>query len=215
MNGRCVVVFGREPIPGQVKTRLAAAIGADRAAAVYEVLLEHTLSTASSSGARVVLSLAEQPSEQWTDAGAVDHIEVQPTGSLGSRLFEAFRRRFVEGEDNVIVIGSDCPVLTVDHLTSAADALADVPVVLGPAEDGGYWLVGQRPPGLDLFSEIRWSHPTTLHQTRDRLQSMRARWREIECLRDVDDGGDLEAAIQDPATPRDLVERLLSILGAS
>jgi hypothetical protein len=209
-----VVVFGREPVPGRVKTRLAATIGADRAAAVYEVLLEHTVRTAASSGARTILSLAEEPSAQWAGAGAVDLTEVQPTGSLGHRLLEAFRRRFAEGEHTVVIIGSDCPMLTVDHLASAADALASVPVVLGPAEDGGYWLVGQRPPGLDLFSEIRWSHPRTLHQTRQRLQSMQARWREIECLRDVDDGADLEAAIEDPSTPGNLGARLRSILGA-
>jgi rSAM/selenodomain-associated transferase 1 len=208
-------VFGREPVPGRVKTRLAATIGPERAAAVYKALLDHTLRTAASSGGRVILSLAEEPSEHWEGAGAVDHTEVQPAGGLGFRLAEAFRRRFAEGETMVVVVGSDCPAVTADHLTAATDALARVPVVLGPAEDGGYWLVGQRPPGVDLFSEIEWSHPRTLRQTRERLQAIRADWRELECLRDVDDDGDLKAALDDPATPRDLVERLRSILGPS
>ncbi len=85
----CVVVFGREPIPGKVKSRLAAGNGSECAARVYATILEHTLETARNSGARVVLSLAEVPSGSW--AGNLDvPVEAQRGSNLGDRMEDAF-----------------------------------------------------------------------------------------------------------------------------
>ena len=203
----CVVVFGREPVAGEVKTRLAAGIGGPAAARIYAVTLEHTLEAVVDSGARVVLSLAEAPSDEW--ARGIDcSIEVQGTGDLGDRMADAFERRFSEAEERVIIIGSDCPLITPEHLQAAADALADRDVVLGPAIDGGYWLVGQRRPGVDLFSDIPWSSHDTLDQTRQRLADVEASWTELEELRDIDNREDLAAALEDPRLPEDLCRRL-------
>ena len=203
----CVVVFGREPAAGEVKTRLAAGIGGPAAAWVYAVTLEHTLEAAVDSGARVILSLAAAPSAEWA-GGIVCSIEVQGTGDLGDRMKDAFEQRFSEGEERVIIIGSDCPMITREHLQAAADALADRDVVLGPAVDGGYWLVGQRLPGVDLFSEIPWSSHDTLETTRRRLAAIGAGWAELEELRDIDNRQDLEAVLDDPRLPEDLCRRL-------
>jgi rSAM/selenodomain-associated transferase 1 len=203
----CVVVFGREPVAGEVKTRLAAGIGGPEAARVYAVILEHSLEGAVDSGARVVLSLAAAPSGEWARR-IVCSIEVQGTGDLGDRMKDAFERRFSEGEERVIIIGSDCPMITPEHLQAAADALAERDVVLGPAVDGGYWLVGQRRPGVDLFSDIPWSSHDTLETTRRRLAAIGAGWAEIEELRDIDTNEDLVAALDDPSLPEDLCRRL-------
>ena len=203
----CVVVFGREPVAGEVKTRLAAGIGGPAASRIYAVTLEHTLEALVDSGARVVLSLAEASSDEW--ARGIDcSIEVQGTGDLGDRMADAFERRFSEAEERVIIIGSDCPLITPEHLQAAADALADRDVVLGPAIDGGYWLVGQRRPGVDLFSDIPWSSHDTLDQTRQRLADVKASWTELEELRDIDTREDLEAVLDDPRVPEDLCRRL-------
>jgi len=198
------VVFGRQPVPGRVKTRLGVSIGAEAAARVYAVLLEHALDVvlraASAAGVAVVLSLAEPAEDGWRpvagEAGLADlRIEVQPEGDLGTRLADCFERRFAEGVDQVVVVGSDCPGLGGWHLLEAGAALRSMPVVLGPAMDGGYWMIGQRRPGLDLFTSIPWSSPQTLEATRNRLTVLGAGWSELEALRDIDEVESLRAEL--------------------
>ena len=208
----CVVVFGREPAPGRVKTRLAAGIGGRAAARVYAVTLEQTLAVAVGSGARVVLSLAGPPSGAWV-RGLDVLIELQDIGDLGDRMADAFSRRFAEGEERVMIVGSDCPYLATEHLRGAAVGLDDSDVVLGPASDGGYWLVAQRAPGVDLFSSIPWSSHNTLQRTQQRLDDIGASWSLLEELADIDTAEDFEAAIDDPRTPGELARRLLKARG--
>lgn len=213
MSAGCVVVFGREPVPGRAKTRLAATIGERAAARVYGVMLEHTVRTATAAARRPVLSLAEPASPGWSPPLPVE-VEVQAAGNLGTRLHDAFRRRFADGEERVVVVGSDCPGITAGQLETAISALDTAPLVLAPAADGGYWLVAQRPPGVDLFSGVPWSTPDTLEATRRRLVDLGVAWRELVELRDVDTAGDLEAALRDPATPPELAARLAACLSS-
>lgn len=186
----CLVVFGREPVPGRVKTRLARDIGAERAAAVYTRLLEWTLIEAMATGIAVVLSLAEAQTGCWTPPEG-PLVEVQGHGDLGQRMSEAFRRRFAEGADRVLLIGSDCPGVTRVHLLKAIEVLGDAAVVLGPSEDGGYWAIGQQAPGVDCFTGVPWSSSETLQATRDRLRLRHVDWAETETLADVDTAEDL------------------------
>jgi len=207
----CLVVFGREPIPGKVKSRLATGIGPEAAARVYATVLEHTLETARSSGARVVLSLAEEPSGSWA-RNLVVPVEVQRGSDLGDRMDDAFARRFSEGEGRVVIVGSDCPWILATHIAKASANLGGVDVVLGPATDGGYWLVAQRPPGLAMFARIPWSSPETLARTRKRISSLGGTWSELEELVDIDTVEDLELLLNHPRTPEALRRRLLSAL---
>lgn len=209
MNG-CVVVFGREPVPGRVKSRLAAALGDSGAARVYAATLEHTLDVAKASGARVVLSLAEAASNGFVRRVKV-RVEIQRGLELGDRMGDAFARRFAEDERRVVVVGSDCPWITPKHLNRAAAELSAVDAVLGPAADGGYWLVAQRPPGLALFEGIPWSSPETLERTRERVVALGGSWSELEELVDIDTAADLELVLADPRTPEGLRLRLRSI----
>ncbi len=213
MSGGCVVVFGREPVAGRVKTRLAGTLGGPAAARIYRVLLEHSLSAAAATGGRVVLSLAEPPSGAFTPRPSIE-VETQTGGDLGGRLLEAFQRRFGEGEERVVVIGSDCPGVNVERLQDALAAVAGGAPVLAPAADGGYWLVAQRRPGVDLFSAVPWSSPRTMEATRRRLEGLGVPWLELEELRDIDTADDLEAALRDPATPPELANRLVSCLSS-
>jgi len=206
----CVVVFGREPIPGEVKSRLAAGIGAEAAARVYAAILEHTLEVARNSGARVVLSLAEVPSGSWArDVGAV--VEIQRGNDLGDRMDDAFARRFAEGEGRVVMVGSDCPWFTTTHVAKASAKLGGADAVLGPATDGGYWLVAQRPPGLAMFARIPWSSPETLEETRKRISALGGTWFELEELVDIDTE-DLELVLDDPRTPEQLRDKIRDAL---
>jgi rSAM/selenodomain-associated transferase 1 len=203
----CVVVFAREPVPGEVKTRLREGIGAEAAAHVYAATLEHTLEIAKTSGARVVLSLADVPSGAW--ARRIDTaIEIQRGADIGDRMDDAFARRFGEGEQRVVIIGSDCPWSAATCIAKASAKLGGVDAVLGPTRDGGYWLVAQRPPGLPLFTRISWSSPETLEQTRARIRALGGTWSELEELIDIDTADDLEIVLSDPRTPETLRRRL-------
>ncbi len=200
-----VVVFAREPVPGRAKTRLAATVGGIAAAAVYAALFENTLAVAAGTGFDLVLSLAEPPSPAWT--GCLGwRWEVQSGADLGNRMLKAFEVRFGEGYDRVLIVGSDVPNLGVDHLRSAERALDTAAAVLGPASDGGYWLVAQRRPGVDLFSGIPWSSPDTLAATRRRLEQLRVTWSELEQLDDLDTEGRSQRRPRRP-TPRPRTSR--------
>lgn len=201
-----IVVFARPPLPSLGKTRLAAAIGAVAASRVAEILLEHTLVAAAGAGRRTVLALAGSP-EGWRAPDGFE-VEGQGPGGLGERMAAAFARRFAEGQRRVVLVGADCPAMSPSRFDRAFSALDRTAVVLGPATDGGYWLVGQRAPGVDLFSGVVYSSPETLAATRARLAERKLGWSELEVLADVDTRADLDAAIDDPSVPADLRQRL-------
>ena len=207
----CVVVFGREPLPGKVKNRLAAGIGAEAAARIYAAILEHTLDVTKNSGGRVVLSLADVPVGSWARNLDVA-IEVQRGKDLGDRMEDAFARRFAEGEGRVMVVGSDCPWFTAAHVAKASAKLGGMDAVIGPATDGGYWLVAQRPPGLPIFTQVPWSSPDTLERTRKRIAALGGTWSELEELVDIDTVDDLELVLDHPRTPEPLRKRLRAAL---
>ena len=205
-----VVVFGREPVPGRVKTRLAARLGAAAAAAVYEALLTHALAEATATGWHVTLSLAEAPSPGWRPPAAVA-MEVQPPGSLGERMAAAFRRAFAANRDPVVLVGSDLPLLSRSHLADAAEGAGRRGVALGPALDGGYYLVAQRAPGLDLFDAIPWSSPRTFEATLARARSLGVEPALLPLLPDADTTGDLREALTNPG----LDTGLRAVIGAA
>lgn len=186
----CVVVFGREPLPGSVKTRLAASVGEEAAAAIYRELLAHTLAVATAIDADAVLAIAEPPARDFRPPGDVA-VEIQAAGDLGHRLTAAFERRFAEGYRRVVVIGSDCAALEPRHLEAALEGLAEHSVVLGPANDGGYWLIGLCAPAPELFADLPWSTADVLELTRGRLRELELSWLELDELHDLDTEADL------------------------
>jgi len=190
-----------------VKTRLARDLGAEAAAAVYRELLEHALAAATATGWPVTLALAEPPDEDLVLPGTA-MIELQVAGDLGRRMASAFAARFREGATRVLLIGSDLAALSTHHLKRAATELERAEVVLGAARDGGYWLVGQRSPGVDVFSQVPWSSSETLAATRRRSAQLGVRVAHVETLADVDTIDDLAAALADPGVADGLKARL-------
>jgi len=207
----CIVVFGREPLPGRAKTRLSVGIGDAAAARVGQVLLQQTLTAALATRLPVTLALADEPTAALALPAGIE-LAIQPEGDLGQRMAAAFREAFDAGHDRVVLVGTDIPGLRAEHLLAARGRLTAVPVVLGPARDGGYYLVAQRAPGLDLFTEIPWSSPDTLMATRRRIEAHGAFHREIEPLGDVDTEADLRAALGDPDLPDALCDALRAAL---
>jgi len=191
-------VFAKPPIPGAVKTRLAAAIGGERAAAVHAELVERTLATAVAARAAGTVGAVEL----WCASDAEDShflrwrnrygvtLALQRDGSLGCRMEHALQAALVRGSP-AILVGSDCPALDVGYIAAAAAALARRDAVFGPAEDGGYVLVGLSRP-VAAFDAIEWGTPTVMAATRVRLAAAGASWSELPTRWDVDSASDLE-----------------------
>ena len=194
-----LLIFAREPVLGRVKTRLAADIGPEAALAVYRELLALTAAAVQTAAVPATVWLAEaphptadaaQPRPEWP--GLPWHVQ-PPAGQLGERMSYAFGEAFAAGAGRVVVIGTDCPGLTAAILQEAFAALATHDLVVGPAEDGGYYLLGLRELQPALFANKDWSTATVLTDTLADADRLGLRVARLPVLRDVDSGPDLAA----------------------
>jgi rSAM/selenodomain-associated transferase 1 len=170
---RALVVFARVPVLGEVKTRLAASIGAPAALAAYRELVEHTLATTAAlpDCTRVVtFTPADGEGAMRECFGEGVRYEAQVGPDLGARLHAAVRRRLADGADRVVVIGTDCPTIAAADIERGWAALERADLVLGPSEDGGYWLIGLKADHAEPFRDIPWSTPETLGVTLERAR---------------------------------------------
>jgi uncharacterized protein len=190
-----VLVFVREPVAGRVKTRLAAEIGAEAALQVYLRLAEHAVAESLRLRPRAEVRVHHTPAgagdavRRWLGDGPL--YLPQAEGDLGLRMREAFRAAFAAGSEKVVIVGSDLPGLSAPLLRQAFDLLDRDPVVIGPAVDGGYYLLGLREPRPDLFVDIPWSTERVLDCTLQRLRADGVDPALLEPLRDVDRAADL------------------------
>jgi uncharacterized protein len=188
----CLGIFAKHPEIGRVKTRLARETSAEWATAVAHALLLDTIDRLRQVPAQRVL-VCSPPSARdafATLAGQDYRIEAQAEGDLGQRLKHFFAAQQASGGKRIVVVGTDSPTLPVEWVIRAFDMLRDADVVLGPATDGGYYLLGcaeRLPPILD---GITWSGPTVLHQTIKRLEDTSCRmallppWYDVDTLAD-------------------------------
>ena len=174
LGNAVLLVFARAPRPGQVKTRLIPHVGAERAAAIYRELLARTLQTALHAGfAAIQLWLAGDRHPYFDNIanGAALEIYQQQGADLGDRMQHAFARA-LKRYRAAILIGSDCPVLTAGDLKQARHALRKNDIVLGPARDGGYYLIGLCKNSSTLFKGINWGRASVLSETRARIKAL-------------------------------------------
>lgn len=200
-----VQVFAKAPEPGRVKTRLVPVLGEEGAADLYRQFVEHSLASACAA------SLG--PVELWCtpDAGnafLVDcarrhgaQLREQGAGDLGERMRRSLDAA-TAGGGHGLLIGSDIPAMSPEYLRDAADRLsAGNDAVFGPAEDGGYVLIGMaRSPEAQLFEGVAWGEASVMEQTRQRLRALLWRWHELPPLWDVDRPEDLLRLERLPAT---------------
>jgi len=165
-----LVVFTRYPEPGKTKTRLIPALGPEGAADLHCRMAEHAVARASDVAARseITLQVRHESGDarsmaQWL--GPEPNYAPQGPGDLGERMKLAFDDAFQAGAGRVVIIGTDCPGLTCDLLELAFERLKRNDIVLGPANDGGYYLIGLRRPVPELFGDIEWGAETVLEQT--------------------------------------------------
>lgn len=166
-----LAVFAKYWEPGQVKTRLAASVGNERAAAYYRKFLATTLRRFESVAdtRMVVFTPANRRDEFAALAGAAWELMPQGCGNLGERM-----RTFLEATLNriarrVVILGADSPTLPLEYVQEALGRLATHSVVLGPSEDGGYYLLGASGAVPPIFNNMPWSDSTLLEATLDRL----------------------------------------------
>jgi rSAM/selenodomain-associated transferase 1 len=187
-----IAILAKAPVAGLAKTRLVPVLGAEGAATLQARLIERTLSTAHAAAlGPVTLWAAPDACHAVFQAAAARfgvRLAAQPAGDLGARMLAAI----VAAAGPVLVIGTDCPALTGEHLHEAAAILRGGSEVVIPAEDGGYVLIGMRAPEPALFSDMPWGSAQVIEETRRRLRALGRSWRELGELWDVDRPADLE-----------------------
>jgi rSAM/selenodomain-associated transferase 1 len=200
-----IAILAKAPVPGFAKTRLIPALGPDGAATLQRRLTERAVMTACAAGlGPVTLWAAPDESHASFQALAATHeigLKSQPNGDLGARMLAAMQ------DGPTLVIGTDCPALTPDHLRACAEVLRyNLDAVIIPAEDGGYVLIGTRRPVADLFTGMTWSANSVMAETRRRLARVGLSWREPLLLWDIDVPEDL--ARLDASSFDDLLSQL-------
>jgi uncharacterized protein len=200
-----LVIFAKAPIPGQVKTRLCPPLTPDEAATLHGSFVLDTLERTKAAVAKFKLPieryLACAPSsthvffkimEERQGVKLIDQVG----DDLGGRMNQAFQTLFSQGYRQVVLIGTDVPTLPLDHVKLAIQALENHDLVLGPALDGGYYLIGLKRMAPELFADIPWSTDQVLKLTQKKAVTIGFKDSLIQPWRDVDTLADLEALIK-------------------
>jgi rSAM/selenodomain-associated transferase 1 len=186
----CLVL--KAPRPGLVKTRLAREVGDENATAIYRALVEHqAMSIPPGWQVTVYFTPTDAAGEMqmWLASHLPENARFVPQceGDLGRRLRSAVAAEFQEGAKRVFLIGGDCPGISRDYLGDADEALNESDLVIGPAKDGGYVLLGLKSRRPSLFENIAWSTPAVLDQTLAAARRLLLRVRLLPTLEDIDD----------------------------
>jgi len=200
-----LIIFAKEPVPGQVKTRLCPPLSPRAAARLYRQFLDDILEEMAKLP-RLKLALAYTPASARAFfqnlAAAGTYLIAQSGEDLGERLRQAFDWGFAKGAGTVLIRNSDSPDLPRVLVQEAEEVLESgrAQVVLGPCPDGGYYLVGLRSPQPQLFQDITWSGPTVLADTLAQAGRMGLTIHLLPSWLDIDTFYDLQAFVESPTT---------------
>lgn len=187
------MIFYRNPEWGKVKTRLAATVGNARALDYYIRLAAHTRDVALPLPCDKALFYSHALDENDTWPNTAFQKQVQTGGDLGDKMQHAFMWGFAQGYRAVCIIGTDCFELTTDIIRMAFAHLRTADAVLGPAADGGYYLLGMKALHPAVFQHKAWSTATVVRDTRHDFERLALRCAELPTLTDVDEEKDLPA----------------------
>lgn len=197
-----LIIFIKNPILGKVKTRLAAAMGNQKALEVYEYMLEHTRDITSDVSFNKFLYYSDfiDAEDDWSNEKYEKCLQAQ-TSDLGQKMASAFGDMLERGASKAIIIGSDCLELTSDILNEAYIVLNDCDVVIGPSHDGGYYLIGLNYENIaleardiieQLFYDKQWSHSGVYREAVKTLIELKLVYYNLRVLNDIDDETDWE-----------------------
>jgi rSAM/selenodomain-associated transferase 1 len=193
---KALLIFAKNPTYGHVKTRLAATIGNDLALAVYQHLLRHTASITNDLPVEKIVFYSNVIEEQDIWNNEVYKKQVQAGNNLGERMQNAFAYAFQEGNKEALIIGTDCLEITSAIITNAFAGLRNNDVVVGPASDGGYYLLAMKQMHYQLFHNIKWSSNEVLKQTLDICKNESLLVYQLQELSDIDNENDLDEALK-------------------
>jgi rSAM/selenodomain-associated transferase 1 len=183
-----LIIFAKNLLHGKVKTRLAATVGHNKAMDVYQQLLQHTIAVAGRLPVDKLLFYSH-----FVEAANNHHFKtfLQKEADLGERMNHAFATAFQQGYSKAVIIGTDVPGITPSIIQVAFEQLDNVDVVIGPATDGGYYLLGMKQNHAPLFQGIEWSTSSVFSTTVSHLKQLSLRYSELPVLSDVDREEDL------------------------
>ncbi|MFU8859625.1 MAG: TIGR04282 family arsenosugar biosynthesis glycosyltransferase [Cyclonatronaceae bacterium] len=202
-NRNALIVFLKNPVPGRVKTRLASGIGDEKALRIYLELISITSEAVKNlAGTSVFLYFDEAPP---VNASAEKHrvrvqafrngydiiVAVQAGNDLGKRMLNAFEEVKKQSFEKICIIGTDCPGVSTGLLEEAFHVLDTRDLVIGPAFDGGYYLLGMKQIHAELFVDKNWSTPSVLESTLADAEKAGLTVAQLKKLRDIDDTDDL------------------------
>ena len=190
----CLLVFAKAPVPGKVKTRLIPALGEDGACHFYTEMLSQIVERFALSKLCPIHLLCHPDTEHNFIKEISSKLDLQlfpqQGRDLGERMFHASTKALMT-YSNVILIGADCPDYSIDYIEKSIDLLEDNDVVIGPAFDGGYVLIGMKRPYKYLFNDIEWSTGTVLQTTMIRIKENNLSCALLPPLNDIDRPEDL------------------------
>jgi rSAM/selenodomain-associated transferase 1 len=191
MMKNAVIIFTKNPEAGKVKTRLAATIGNDAALSVYVQLLSRTVSITNQLPVDKFVFYSNHIMQEdiWNN----NHFfkQVQSGHDLGERMKNAFTDIFKKDYEKIVIIGTDCPDLNPNIILNAFARLDFHDVVIGPAEDGGYYLLGMKQIHPQLFENISWSTDAVLSETQIKCDDLQLDYHLLPMLKDIDEEKDL------------------------
>lgn len=194
---RALGIFAQAPVPGRVKSRLAADVGDSTAVEIYMRIGRRVVDATAGAAHRTVIWFAPSGEaayvREWLDGFGRVEFRPQASGPLGRRLDAAFARHFAEGAERTVIIATDCPGLDRRLVRGAFAALDAHDVVLGPTLDGGCYLLGLREPQPALFTGLPWATAAVAARARARAAALRLRLSVLHPLRDVDTVRDARA----------------------
>ncbi len=187
-----LLIFSKNPEYGKVKTRLAVTIGKEQTLFIYQKLIEHTIAVTKELSIDKTVFYSEwiDKKDNWEDEFYKK--KIQSGTDLGERMKNAFKSSFTEGYDKVVIIGTDCYELETQYILSAFSRLDNTDIVLGPAIDGGYYLLGMKKFNPALFENIDWSTDKVFNQTIVVCRKLNLSVSLLPELNDIDNEEDLK-----------------------
>ncbi len=196
-----LIIFLKYPQAGKVKTRLAKDVGNQRAAEIYSEMSKTIVDNVSGSSEYQTAIFFDPPEKENEIRNWIGKKEVrfspQRGETLGDKMSNAFKEVFSSESKRVVIIGTDCPDVTSGTIAQALDSLEEVDVVLGPAADGGYYLLGLNNHVPEIFGGIEWSTERVLNQTLERIKEKKLSFELLETLKDIDTLDDFNSRLGD------------------
>lgn len=191
MSTTALIIFVRNPVLGKVKSRIAQTLGAEKTLRIYEKLLEHTHSITEDINVDKYVFYSDVIDHDDLWEKEIYHKELQNGLDIGERMKNAFKFLFDKGYGEIVIIGSDCYELTEEIILVAIKELQNNDAVIGPATDGGYYLLGMNILIPQLFENKTWSSSQVYLQTVDEIWSLNYSLHELNMLSDVDEEKDI------------------------